>query len=389
MAQKEKDRKASQRPKPRAPRLPKRLLNLTDSVVVQRQARLLEEMEVRGVEGLIVSHLPNIFYLTGFFGSAGLAFFSARSRILWVDGRYGIQAREQAKGVRVVVAPGNPFAALVQRLNGNRRVRIGFESDRFSHAQYLHLRRNVKNFTQLIPVVGIVEKLRQIKDKWEVDAIRRACWLTVKIFEEIRDVIHPGIREKNLAAEIDFRLRSEGSEGTAFETIVVSGPRTALPHGLPSEKRIRKKDLVLIDLGAILNHYCADLTRTLFLGKPDSETCRIYEQVRDAQQRAVESVLPGARGEQVDHAARAVLKRGKLDRCFTHSTGHGVGLEIHEAPRLARNAKACLCPGSVVTVEPGVYRDGWGGIRIEDTVLVGTKGPEILTPADKGNWVIG
>ena len=157
--------------------MPKRLLNLTDSVVVQRQARLLEEMEVRGVEGLIVSHLPNIFYLTGYSGSAGLAFFTARSRILWVDGRYGIQAREQAKGVRVVVAPAIRFAALVRRLKGNRRVRIGFESDRFSHAQYGHLRRSVKNFTQLIPVVGMVEKLRQIKDKWEVDAIRRAAGL--------------------------------------------------------------------------------------------------------------------------------------------------------------------------------------------------------------------
>jgi Xaa-Pro aminopeptidase len=360
-----------------------------DSNRLRRQKELLRLLESRRADGLLVSHLPNLFYLTGFSGSAGMAFFSARRRILWVDGRYGTQAREQASGARVIVSRQGTLPAVWKFLNRASYRRVGFESDRLNHGDYLRLRARTRKSVKLVPFEGVVENLRESKDSKEVAVIRRACRLTAEVLGGVRDWLRPGIREREVASEIDYRLRQKGSEGVAFETLVASGPRSALPHGVPSERRIRKNDLVLIDLGAILEHYCADMTRTLFLGKPDSRTRKIYERVLEAQQRAIEAVRPGVRVDQVDRVARKVLKKSGLDKSFTHSLGHGLGLEIHEAPRLARTVKSSLPEGAVITIEPGVYLPGWGGIRIEDTVLVGRDGPEVLTPGYKNDWVIG
>ena len=345
-------------------------------------------LESGGVEGLIISHLPNIFYLTGFSGSAGLALFTSREKVLWVDGRYRLQARQQVRGARVVVVQGSPWLALLKFLNRRPRGRIGFESQQLRYGEFLLLRNELRKRVELVPLAGAVEELRERKDPGEIDQVREACRLSVNVFLQVREILRPGMREREVAAEIDYRLRREGADGVAFETIVASGPRSALPHGVPSERRIGKNELVLIDLGAILDHYCGDLTRTLFFGKADSQTRNVYERVREAQQHALDSLHAGVPAKRVDQAARSHLRCKGLGRAFSHSTGHGVGLEIHEAPRLSRGVESRLPVNSVVTIEPGVYLPDWGGIRIEDTVLVGKDGPEILTPVDKDDWLI-
>jgi Xaa-Pro aminopeptidase len=208
------------------------------------------------------------------------------------------------------------------------------------------------------------------------------------VFEEIRWQVRPGVSESDLAAEIEYRMRRRGAEGAAFETIVASGPRAAWPHARASSKLLKKSELVIFDLGAILRGYAADMTRTVFLGEASRRVQRLYNAVLEAQQRAVGAALAGKSSQSVDAAARRVLRRGGLAKYFTHSTGHGVGLEVHERPRVARRVTDRLAAGCVITVEPGVYLEGLGGIRIEDTVLVSDKGPEILTPAPKTDWCI-
>ena len=212
--------------------------------------------------------------------------------------------------------------------------------------------------------------------------------MTAEVFEEIRGKIRPGVRESDLAAEIEYRMKKKGAEGAAFDTIVASGLRSAWPHAHPSAKLLKENDLVIIDLGAILGGYAADMTRTVYLGKPSARVRTLYNKVREAQECATQVARSGRLTGEVDAAARKVLERRKLERYFTHSTGHGVGLEIHEMPRVSRGDKARLRPGCVITVEPGVYLEGFGGVRIEDTVLVNEGEPEVLTRATKDAWFI-
>jgi Xaa-Pro aminopeptidase len=233
----------------------------------------------------------------------------------------------------------------------------------------------------------MVEDLRIVKDPAEVDWIRKAGKLTAEVLEDVRERIRPGVKESDLAAEIEYRMKRKGAEGVAFETIVASGERTAWPHAQPSAKLLKKNDLVIVDLGAILGGYAADMTRTVFLGNPSARVRTLYNKVREAQERATRIARAGRLTGDVDAAARKALERSKLERFFTHSTGHGVGLEIHEMPHVSRGNKGRLRPGYVITVEPGVYIEGFGGVRIEDTVLVTNGKPEVLTPASKDAWV--
>ena len=232
----------------------------------------------------------------------------------------------------------------------------------------------------------MVEDLRIVKDSGEIDWIRKAGKLTAEVFEEVRGKIRPGVRESDLAAEVEYRMKRKGAQGVAFETIVASGARSAWPHARPSSKLLKENDLVIVDLGAILGGYAADMTRTVYLGQPGRRVQTLYNRVLEAQECAIQAARAGRLTGEVDAAARKVLERRKLDRYFTHSTGHGVGLEIHENPRVGRGGKSRLEKGCVITVEPGVYLEGFGGVRIEDTVLVTDGEPEILTPASKDAW---
>ncbi|MGD0224723.1 MAG: Xaa-Pro peptidase family protein [Terriglobia bacterium] len=353
-----------------------------------RQERLRALMETRGVPFILVTHLANIRYLTGFTGSAGIVLVGPRTGNLWVDPRYTLQAREQAEGVEVVVEKQGILKGAANWLRKNGVREANFEAANFTCAQFEQLRKDTNEILQLKPAGDLIEELRVVKDPGEIEAIRSAGKVTAEVFAELLPQVRPGVVEKDLAAEVEYRMRKKGAEGAAFETIVASGPRSAYPHARPSSKALQESELVIFDLGAILGGYAADMTRTICLGEPTRRVRILYSAVLKAQAGAVRSVRDPTPAGEVDAVARRILANQGLARYFTHSTGHGVGLEIHERPRLGKGESTCLRSGSVVTVEPGVYLKGIGGIRIEDTVLVGPEGPEILTPASKENWIV-
>jgi Xaa-Pro aminopeptidase len=329
---------------------------------------------------LLVSHLPNVFYLTGFTGSAGFLLLQEGSAALVTDSRYTTQARQEIQGCGVVVARQSLLHSLGELLGRRRGARIAFESASMSVGQKSALSRLVAGKRiRWVTTHGLVEKLRAEKDGAEIAAMRQAARLGSSVLDEVLGVVRPGVSEQELAAEIEYRIKMSGGQGPAFETIVASGPRAAMPHARPTARRLRKNELVVLDLGAILEHYCCDLTRTVYLGRAPAQWKLRHQAVREAQEAAVASIRPGATGEQVDAAARAVLKKYRLDRLFTHSCGHGLGLEVHEMPRLARGSKEQLRAGMTVTVEPGIYLPEQGGIRIEDDYLVTERGAERLT----------
>jgi Xaa-Pro aminopeptidase len=354
----------------------------------RRQERLRQLLERRKLPLLLVSNPVNIFYLTGFRGSAGVAILGPSEAFLWVDPRYTQQAREQARGVEVVEERGSLLKAAGRCLGKMGVKKAGYEDGHLTCAGLRELAGQTPGTVRLTPAGGLVEELRYVKDPEEIECIRNAGWLTAAVLAEVIKQVRPGVRECDLAAEIDYRLRRRGADGAAFETIVASGPRAAWPHARASAKLLKKSELVIFDLGAILRGYAADMTRTFYLGNPSRRVRSLYSAVLEAQQRAVRSLGAGKRARDVDAAARRALAARGLDGCFTHSTGHGVGLEIHEKPRLARGEQQRLEAGCVVAVEPGVYLEGLGGIRIEDTVLVRRGGGEILTPAPKDDWII-
>lgn len=364
------------------------MISFDPSVFETRQARLRAQLETHDLSCLIVTKPCNVFYLTGFRGSAGAAVFGPTEGILWVDPRYTLLARSDAQGVEVTET-GTGILRAVGRWLRKRKFHAGYEDAHLTCAEREELARAAGPKTRLVSAGSLVEQLRAVKDEAEIALIRDAARLTSEVFEAVAKRIQPGLSEAELAAEIEYRMRLCGADGAAFETIVASGLRGACPHARASCKRLQPRQLVIFDLGAILGGYAADMTRTVYLGEPDRRVRRLYEAVLDAQAEAIGCLHPKVRTADVDAAARRVLKRRGLDRFFIHSTGHGVGLEVHEAPRLGRSDKGRVAAGSVVTVEPGIYLDGLGGIRIEDTVLVGMDGAEVLTRASKNQWFLG
>ncbi len=348
----------------------------------ERRKRAQQAAVQAGAEVLLVSHLANVFYLTGFTGSAGFVAVGEGDPLLITDSRYAAQARLEAKGCRLLIARQSLLNSLGKQLGRRRGVRIAFEAGSMTVAQKSALGRLLAGTeVRWVATQGLVEKLRAEKDAAEIATMRQAAELGSAVMEEMLHVIRPGMTERELAADIEYRLKASGGEGPAFETIVASGPRAAMPHARPTERRLGKNELVVLDLGAILAHYCCDLTRTVYLGRAPALWKLRHRAVREAQEAAVASIRPGVTGEQVDAAAREVLKKCRLDRLFTHSCGHGLGLEVHEMPRLARGVREPLRPGMTVTVEPGIYLPGQGGIRVEDDYLVTRTGAERLTHA--------
>jgi len=336
-----------------------------------------------GAQALLVSHRPNIYYLTGFTGDNAMLLVSASGRpILLTDPRFNTQAAEECRAshARVIISRKPlPEVAGEHLAKLPRSATTLFEEDKLSVAQLRGARTPARCGCSWKPVQGLVETLREVKDSDEISRMREAARVGSDVMEHAIKTARAGIAETDLAAEIEYQMRKRGAEGPSFETIVASGPRAALPHGRASSKRLKEKDLVVLDLGVILRSYCSDLTRTIHVGRASPEVRRWYQAVQDAQTAAREAVKAGVKAGQVDEAARTVLRRQGLERYFIHSTGHGLGLEVHERPGLRRDQKAALKAGSIVTIEPGVYFPGRGGIRIEDDVLVLDGGSETLT----------
>jgi len=330
-------------------------------------------------EVLLITNPVNIRYLTGFTGSNALLAVFPDHSVFWTDPRYTLQAaREVGPDARVSTKP--LLIAAEQYLARRRIRRVGFERENLRFDQYQILN---KRAAALIPISAAVERLRVVKSAAEIKKIRTAVRTNSAAWESALKAVKPGMREADLAGSIDYRMRRLGAESAAFETIVAAGERSALPHSRPGATRFTDSQLVLVDMGATQDGYTSDMTRMFHLGAPSRKVRQTYSVVHEAQLAAIAAIRPGITGAAIDKAARDVFEAHGLAEQFVHSTGHGLGLEIHEEPRLGKKSKTRMQPGMVVTVEPGVYLEGWGGIRIEDTVVVTAHGCEVLTPTSK------
>jgi len=348
----------------------------------QRRQTVAAGLAERKLDALLVSFGANLRYLSGFTGSnASLLVLPGRS-ILFTDPRYQIQAGQEVT-CQVKIAKGPLVADVVAAIGRLKIRRVGFEPALMTCDAYESLKSRLPMRSSLAAVSGWIEQLRMVKSPAEIERIRRSVETNSRAFEQTVSRVRPGLKEQDLAAELEYRMRRLGAEKPSFETIVAAGARSALPHAQPTAARLEAGDLVVVDMGALQDGYCSDMTRMLFLGTPSAKVKRSYRAVLEAQQAAIAAVRAGARTAAVDRAARAILKAHGLDAAFVHSTGHGLGLEIHEPPRIGKRDKARLKVGMAITIEPGVYLEGFGGIRIEDTVVVKENGCEILTPTSK------
>jgi len=358
------------------------------SVFAVRRARVLPllkeklaENKEATAEAFLTTALPNIRYLTGFTGSNAALLITPLRAILFTDPRYRSQSAQECDcHIRVAKGPlAKTIASVVTRL---RLRSLAFELNRVSYEDHQQLAELLKG-VQLKAIGGLVETLRMVKSADEIATIRASVNLNSAALEQALRHFKPGMAEVDLAAEIDYRMRLLGADGTAFDTIVASGSRSALPHAHPTAHPINCNELLLIDMGATVAGYSSDMTRTYVAGKASSKVRRMYEAVLDSQLTAIALLKPGMGCGKLDRAVRDVLRGYGFDKLFMHSTGHGLGLEIHERPRIGRKEAVKLEAGMTITIEPGVYEEGTGGIRIEDTVLVTERGCEVLTPTKK------
>lgn len=346
---------------------------------LERQAALKLSLESEGLDGLLVTHLPNIRYLTGFTGSAALLLVRGDATILISDFRYASQApAEVGPAAAVEIDQRSVWDRLGRVLSAGPAGSLGIESLSLTVRDAERLSGLTR--ARLVPTTDLVERQRVIKSPEEVASIRAAADLAQEALAEVLPSVQPGRTEVEVAAELEAALRRRGSEWHPFPTIVASGPRSALPHARTSQRPMVRGELLLVDFGAQVDGYCADLTRTMVVGAPADERQRaVHELVQAAQQRAIEHMRVGMPAREADALAREVIVARGFGDAFGHSLGHGLGLEVHEAPRLAPNSETALPPHAVVTVEPGVYFPSWGGIRLEDDVYLGPNGAERLS----------
>ena len=354
---------------------------MTADAVARRLTALRRTLQDEGVHAFVTAHPANVRYLTGFSGSNGLLWVGRGCAHLFTDGRYATQVEEEVPAgvIEITIARDGVWTACREwvqpPLKGGS---VAFESEHVSHQRASDLAEWPE--TVWIPARGWVESLREVKEPGEVEAIRRAARIATAAFADTLALVRPGVLELEIAADLEYRLRRAAPEGPAFETIVLSGERTALPHGRSGTRALRAGDPLLIDFGATCEGYRCDLTRTLVLGRADRRWHSVHGAVCDALEQAAARCRPGTEARDVDAAAReALVARGYGD-AIRHGTGHGLGLEVHERPRLHKSEARPLPAGAVVTVEPGLYFPGWGGVRVEDDFHVTANGAECLSP---------
>ncbi len=350
----------------------------------QRRGKLLRTIKRAGAQGLLVTNFTNVTYLTGFTGDDSYLLVSPKVTVLVSDSRYDLQLAEECPGLDVMIRQQKTsLAEAVAKIVQTAKLgRLAIEAGSMTVDQ-------LDKFGAALPTVewiraaGLVEALRMIKDRDEVDRIRAACWQARRGFEVIRSSLTPDQTEREIAASLENELRRFGAKGCSFPSIIAVGPRAALPHANPTSGKIGGGDFVLIDWGANDGLYVSDLTRVLVTGKLSSKFRQVYDVVLAAQEAAIRAIRPGVTCGAVDQVARSAIAKAGYGKNFGHGLGHGIGLEVHEGPRLGTGQTTELRPGMVVTVEPGVYLPGWGGVRIEDDVLVTRGGHEVLTSVPK------
>jgi Xaa-Pro aminopeptidase len=352
-----------------------------------RQKMLAAGLAAAGVDALLITHLPNIRYLCGFSGTAGLLVAPGLGKsakpTFYTDGRYAQQAADEVEGAKVVITKKAAFIEACGAISRSRIKVLGFEAEHITYALHKQVSRTLRGRIRLKAVAGCVALLRLNKDPGEIEQIRASALVAASLFPAALAAIRPGVPENLVAGEMELQARRAGAEKMSFDTIVAAGPRSALPHGRASSQPVPESGFIILDWGVILAGYCSDMTRTVHVGPVSATHRRMYETVLAAQLASIEAVRPGVSTAEVDRAGRELLKKAGYGAYFTHSTGHGVGLEVHEAPRLAQGQTQKLTPGVVVTIEPGIYVPDEGGVRIEDMVLVTESGREVLTPTTK------
>jgi len=347
-----------------------------------RLHKLRSQFPHLGIDAFLVTNPPHLRYVSNFSGSSGIGFITKTLTVLITDGRYTTQARRQAKGWSVRIAPDSLFEELGKTNLLRKGLRIGFDGNVLPYSLCLSLKKRFP-WVQFLSKIGSVERIAAVKEPTEVRKIRRAVAITDKVFDEILGVIRPGVTELDIAAEISYRHRKHGAEADAFESIVASGPRGALPHGHASSRKIRNREFVTLDFGCVYEGYYSDFTRTVSVGKPSQEWKSIYQIVLDAQRKAIDAAATGMAARDLDAVARNHIRKMGYDEYFNHSLGHGLGMQIHEPPRISTRSSARLQSGNVITIEPGIYIPHSGGVRIEDDVLVTNGSCEVLTTSEK------
>ncbi|ACV63473.1 peptidase M24 [Desulfofarcimen acetoxidans DSM 771] len=336
------------------------------------------------LDAIVVINPGNRLYLSGFTGTSGILFIDARRAILLTDFRYREQAAAQAPDYEIITFTGLFTEKLLEFITPSKSYRLACEGDYITYKQFIAIKESLQDIT-VHPVNEFVEALRLVKDNTEINKIGRAVKIADDAFANILPLIKPGVSEIELALELEFFMRRAGAEKAAFTFIVASGTRSSMPHGVASEKLIKPGELLTMDFGAVYQGYHSDITRTVLIGTSTAKQSEIYRIVLEAQIAALAAVRSGIKASEVDKAARDIIASYGYGENFGHSTGHGLGLNIHENPRLAAKDETILLPGMVVTIEPGIYIPDWGGVRIEDTVVVEENGCQILTRSPKMN----
>lgn len=348
-----------------------------------RIKKLQKFLKKESLDVFLVTSLPHVRYLSGYTGTNGMILVSPNSSIFLTDFRYQEQAKQQVRDLKVKIVPrdllvGLPSLPLLQA----QRIKIGFESEHLSCKTYRRLKVLLPDCL-LVPMEKTVESLTVKKDQNEIEKIKKAAKITDLVFSEILSFIQPGMSERDVSAEIEYRMKGFGSSSPYFEIIVASGKRSALPHGVASSKKIQKGDWVTMDFGAVVDGYTADLTRTIVMGKANKRQKEVYDIVQRAQSHAISKAKAGIKACDLDKTARDVIKKAGYGKYFGHGLGHGIGLLIHDNPAINPTSQQLLEPGMVITIEPGIYIPNWGGVRIEDDVLITQKGYEVLTTSER------
>lgn len=351
-------------------------------VIEKRLNEFRKKLNNKKCDGALICKRENYMYISGFTGTSAYIVVTMDEAFLLTDFRYVKQAKLQAPLFKVIKYQGDLIPALNDLLKQTRLEVLGFEESYVTYQMYKKYRDKLE-VSKLVPLEGITEELRLTKDEVEVEKIKKAVEIADSAFMHITGFLKPGVREIEVAAELEYFMKKQGASGPSFETIVASGQRSAMPHGVASEKKIQKGDTVTMDYGAVYDGYCSDMTRTVFIGQPDEEMRKIYDVVLKAQLEALEGAWAGLTGKEIDSIARDYISKAGYDDYFGHGLGHGVGLEIHEKPRLSPLGSEEIKNGMVVTIEPGIYLEGIGGVRIEDMIVVNDKKPIKLTSSTK------
>lgn len=344
-------------------------------------ARIRQEMEKVQVDGILVTSSYNRKYMTGFTGSAGVVLISQKEAKFITDFRYVEQARKQAATFEIVEHRGTLLEEIAKQVEGMGIAKLAFEQDYVTFATYKAYESAIK--ANLVPISGMIENLRLIKTPSEIKILKEAANVADRAFSHILSFIRPGVTELDVSNELEFYMRKQGATSSSFDIIVASGARSALPHGVATDKVIEHGDLVTLDFGAAYQGYVSDITRTVAVGKPSEELRKIYDIVLEAQLRGMAGIKAGMTGKEADALTRDFITEKGYGKYFGHSTGHGIGMEVHEGPALSVRSDTMLKPGMVVTVEPGIYLPGVGGVRIEDDTIITATGNEPLTFSKK------